>query len=380
MSTIGRFCELNQLAEERRLEFGLDFRKPEYRREVFHRFYQFHLRYKAHPGAVYYALPMMAEHMGLSDEQKYWMAFVNGNTQNPVTTALILEAFPNRASEDQIAPWFNKHYTLLDFDTDRRHHKKNFLQSVSAYNATIGTDTQEAFFNRLRGSRANMVFAALWEAVTSGYYSFGRLSTFSYLEYLSILCFPLDCPSLLLDDISGSKSHRNGLCKVLGRDDLDWHDSNPTFDGRYSELVLAWLDHEGDLLLQEARERSLGHEWYDQTNYFTLESALCTYKSWHRPNRRYPNVYNDLFHDRIRRVEERWNRDLGVWWQIRERCLPEHLRLEDNPADLGVTAKKQNHYLTTGQVIMMDQEYPEFKNAYNSSVRAKQRFSVRGAI
>lgn len=32
---------------------------------------------------------------------------------------------------------------------------------------------------------------------------------------------------------------------------------------------------------------------------FTLESALCTYKSWHRPNRRYVNVYSDMLHGRI---------------------------------------------------------------------------------
>jgi hypothetical protein len=36
--------------------------------------------------------------------------------------------------------------------------------------------------------------------------------------------------------MKGSQSHRNGLAKVLGRDDLDWHDSNPTgFDGKYTQ-------------------------------------------------------------------------------------------------------------------------------------------------
>jgi hypothetical protein len=32
----------------------------------------------------------------------------------------------------------------------------------------------------------------------------------------------------------------------------------------------------------------------------------CTYKSWHRPNRRYPGVYLDMFHDRIKNAETTW--------------------------------------------------------------------------
>ena len=40
---IGRYCELNNLEEIKDLKVGMDFRKPEYRREVFLRFYEFHL-------------------------------------------------------------------------------------------------------------------------------------------------------------------------------------------------------------------------------------------------------------------------------------------------------------------------------------------------
>jgi hypothetical protein len=44
---IGRYCELNNEIEETKLKYGMDFRKPKYRREVFLRFYEFHLKNKA---------------------------------------------------------------------------------------------------------------------------------------------------------------------------------------------------------------------------------------------------------------------------------------------------------------------------------------------
>jgi hypothetical protein len=46
--------------------------------------------------------------------------------------------------------------------------------------------------------------------------------------------------------------------------------------------------------------------------------------------------------------------------------------LEDNPADVGVKPLKQNHYRLTGQPIMMDRDWPCFKNDYNDKVEAAQ--------
>jgi hypothetical protein len=183
----------------------------------------------------------------------------------------------------------------------------------------------------------------------------------------------IDCDQLFLEDMSGSKSHRNGLAIVLGRDDLDWHDSNPGFNGKYSPETLGWLKEEGAALLAEAKQRAKGKSWAYDVSYFTLESALCTYKSWHRPNRRYPNVYADMFHDRIKKAETHWpGRDFSEFWGARREYLPEHLRLEDNPADVGVKPLKQNHYRLTGQVVMMSEEWPCFRNDYNDKVNEAQ--------
>jgi hypothetical protein len=80
-----------------------------------------------------------------------------------------------------------------------------------------------------------------------------------------------------------------------------------------------------------------------------------------------------MFHDRIKKAESHWpGRDFSEFWDARRQYLPEYLRLEDNPADVGVKPLKQNHYRLTGQVIMLDREWPCFKNDYNDMMNEAQ--------
>ena len=76
-------------------------------------------------------------------------------------------------------------------------------------------------------------FEKVWDFVKENFLSFGRLSAFSYLEYLRIQGLNIECNNLFLDDVNGSRSHRNGLCMVLGRDDLDWY----CFKNDYNRLI-----------------------------------------------------------------------------------------------------------------------------------------------
>ena len=359
------------------LSYGLDFRKPEYRREVFLRFYEFHLKYGTHPGCIYFVFPFLFKKYGWDAEQRLWFAFINGNTQNPVTSKIIFDEFPHFASLDhkKLDAWFNSNWPVLAFDADRRHHKKEFIKAVTGYKKLCGDAQAEYFATFMGGDDPHENFRSAWREVRDKFYSFGRLSAFSYLEYIRIMRVgEIDCDQLFLDDMQGSKSHRNGLAIVLGRDDLDWHDSNRSFNGEYTPETLEWLKEEGAALLAEAEQRAKSKPWAYDVSYFTLESALCTYKSWHRPNRRYPNVYADMLHDRIKKAEGHWpGRDFSEFWDARREYLPKHLRLEDNPADAGVKPLKQNHYRLTGQVVMMSEEWPCFKNDYNDRVNAAQR-------
>ena len=373
--TIGRYCSLEGKYEISKLKKGMDFRLPKFRREVFLRFYQFHLKYKSHPGGVYFLMRYLPRVLNWTSEQRLWFAFLNGNTQHPLTSLIIFQRFPDIRTLDQkeLEEWFNRVWARLEFDTDRRHQKSDFLKSVSCYLEAVKGD-QESFFAQYADTSDEYEnFRKLWKVIREEFYSFGRLSTFSYMEYLRIMRVPVDCDQLFLEDMSGSKSHRNGLAKVLGRDDLDWHDSNPTnFKGKYTKEMLGWLKEEGEDLLDEARSRFKGEKFASDVSYFTLESTFCTYKSWHRPNRRYPNVYMDMLYNRIKKSEQRWpEKDFSIFWDARKQYLSSHLLLENNPGDPGLKPVKQNHYRLTGEVIMMDEDWPCFENSFNKEVNQK---------
>lgn len=263
-----------------------------------------------------------------------------------------------------------ENYTELAYDTDRRYHRKVLPVAVQKY-ADLGARlSQRGMFDQLiEVDDEYRSFRNLWPWIRSEFAYFGRLSTYSYMEYLRIMGLPLDCDQLFLEDLSGSKSHRNGIAKVCGRDDLDWHESNPTFRGKYDPEVMGWLIQEGRMLYVEARVRALGKPWRRDVSYFTLESALCTFKSWFRPNRRYPNVYTDMLYGRIKVAEDAWpDEDLTIFWEAREKCLPKNLLLEANPRDVGLHSDKQNHFWKTGEVVMMDEDWECFRNGYNDAV------------
>lgn len=351
------------------LKPGMDFRLPEHRREVFLRHYLWGCGFRVWPGGVYYVFPALCAKYGWTPEQALWFAFLNGNTQHPITSLILHQICPDPASAKGVRAMlatYRARYDRLAFDTDRRHWKKSLPEAVESYLRAL----QPFGGNQLTMWRAaaEKGFQGVWERATS-LYGFGRLSAFSYAEYLKIMGVPFDCDDLFLADRSGSRSHRNGLCIVTGRDEFDWHSSNPDFDGRYPPELIEKLEAEAWNLLAEARERAVGEDWYGDVNLFTLESALCTYKSWHRPNRRYPNVYNDMLYDRIRKYEERYpGAPTDVFWEIRRLWLPRHLRLEDNPGDPGLSPVKQNWYRTTGQVIMMGHDDPVFWSDFDETV------------
>jgi hypothetical protein len=363
MTEIGRYCKINGEKEVKDLIAGSDFREPKFRREVFLRFYEFHLKYNAHAGAVYYVFPYLFKRFNFTVEQKLWFTFINGCSQNVITTWLIYEQFPDIQNLDikKLRKFFRKNYTKLGWDTDRRYHKNVFEDCVESYIKNLDGMSQEAFFNKYTPSKDKFEnFQPLWDVIRNNFHSFGRLSTFSYMEYLRISGINVDCDDLLFEDISGSKSHRNGLCKVLGRDDLEWFKE----PHKYTPEVINWLKGEADELFKEAKER-IDHP---DVSLFTLETTLCCYKGWHRKNRRYPNVYNDMFFDRIVYAIKQWG-DIGkfdVFWECRDASLPKHLLKEAKKPVYGMDKVKQNHYRLTGEVIMMDREHSCFSNKWNN--------------
>mgnify|MGYP006883059681 CR=1 FL=1 len=351
----------------------VDYRLPEHRREVFFAAYEFHLRYKGMPGFVYGYFPELAKRLYWTQEDKLWFAFLNGCTQNPSTTMTIFERFPSIADLDidEFNEWYfsitnsgKMVWQALIIDMDRRHFRNKIGLAIKAYQDNLNGMSQVEFFKQFTNTGDKFKnFRQLWNAVFKGkginskFYSFGRLSSFSYIEYLWIMGLDIDCDSFFSEDYKGSSSHRNGMCKVLGRDDLDEHRTNPLFEKKVTILhtkeVIAMLDDEMEKLYEEAKFRfALDTDIIGDVSRFTIESQLCNYKSWFRKSRRYPNVYVDMGYDRLMKSEAQpeFDTDMQIFWDIRKDLLPAELRAESDYGNVGVSSYKQNLYRTTGRV------------------------------
>jgi len=356
----------------RSLPIDIDNRLTENRKKIFFTAYEFHLKFKTMPGLVYGYLPYLSKRLNWSEEDKLWFAFLNGCTQNPSTSWIIFNKFPSisKLNIHEFNSWYFSEinsdkklvWQMLPIDMDRRHFRNKVHLAISAYKDNLGGNSQVDFFNRLTNNENKFYnFRKLWNAVFSGigiktkFYSFGRLSSFSYLEYLWISGLNIDCDSFFCEDYSGSSSHRNGMCWLMGREDLDEHKSNPKYEkgkGLHTKEVIEMIDENMENLYQEALERYKGTEIESAVSRFTLESQLCNYKSWHRKSRRYPNVYGDMAYQRLLNVEsmpEFSDINFDIFWDARKSFMPYELRPECDKNNVGLSSYKQNLYRRTGR-------------------------------
>ena len=302
-----------------------DYRLPENRREYFTALYKMNLEERVLPGLVYLYMPELTKRYGWDDEQKLLFAFYNGMTQNPITSLRFMEQLPELppagATLSKFSDWFNTNWENLQFDVDRRYQKKDTVEAIKRYSAVV---------HGMHGSQVKMLtgkrFGDYWLQVRNTYLSFGRLSAFSYLEFCYIMGFGADCDTMFFNDKSGSKSHRNGMLFLLGRDDLVWDKRCEKFgmvshSGDYDNFtgMCSWLERQADEYLLNSAPAD-GH-----TGRFTFESSLCTFKN-HFFGRRYPGVYADLALERIEWAEAR-GVNVDIFKDMRT-ALPKWLRLE----------------------------------------------------
>ena len=71
-----------------------DYRLRENRTEYFDALYNVNLKYGVMPGLVYLYLPELAKRYNWDAEDKLWFAFLNGMTQNPITSLRLMYELP----------------------------------------------------------------------------------------------------------------------------------------------------------------------------------------------------------------------------------------------------------------------------------------------
>ncbi len=303
---------------------NIDYRLRENRMEYFDALYKLNLEKGIMPGLVYLYMPELAKRNNWDSEERLWFAFLNGMTQNPITSLQLFRKLPQVPPGDapliSFTEWFNENWHNLSYDTDRRYQKKDTIEAIKSYAKLVSN------YNSQEEMLSWRSYEDLWNLVRNSYSSFGRLSSFSYLEYVYLNGFGSDCDNLLFEDKSGSKSHRNGMMFLYGADNYIWDKRMPNnFDGEYPEFdkICTWLNEASLSYLEKFKHRnsqtpSIGN--------FTFESNLCTFKN-HFFGRRYPGVYADMAWERICWAEEK-GVDVSEFKDMRAELLPDWLRAE----------------------------------------------------
>jgi len=250
-------------------------------------------------------------------EQKLWIAWIYGTTYYLPTTWVIWNEFPDMelVGSERLREWNNDNYKRLRYQTDTKWNKGHLPAQFESYKQWVGKRSQqEAFEPFLKGS-ASENFDQLWEEVKIKFHKFGRYSTWFYLQTLKQCCgMQIEPGNLMLDDHEGSRSHRNGLCLALGLD--EW------VDKKLTPIELNYIDGQAYYILQEVKQE------FPNTDYFDMETCLCSFKKLFRENHgRYLGYYLDRQAEEIQQCEnDSWNGiDWKPLWDSRTETLPKNL-------------------------------------------------------
>lgn len=312
-------------------------------RERFIRWYAWSLEYKDCDPAIWMA-NYIFDRFEFNIEQRYWLSWLYGNTYYYPTAFILWNEFPDfeLASLDRITKWNAENYKRLRYQTDTKYNKGHLPQMFESYSKTIGKE-QNAFFSSLLKDNEESSYEAISKEVSKKFHKFGRYTTWFYLQTLKYCCgLPITPTSLILDDYSGSRSHRNGLLYALGYE--NW------IDVQLTPAEYNYLEGEAKDILVECRSRfphlASGFEP------FTMETCLCSYKKIFRENNgRYLGYYLDRQSEEIQQVEkDSWyGIDWDVLWDARSETLDSRLSSRE-------TIKKEKFatYLNSGIIERLD--------------------------
>lgn len=290
-------------------------------RETFIRWFAWSVRFKDVDPAVWMT-NYLNERYEHNEEQRFWLAWLYGNTYYLPTSWVIMNEFPDfeLATYERMNDWNTKNFRRLRYQTDTKWSKGHLAEMFKSYRKMIGNKTQSEFFAGFGG------FDDLFEYVQKTQHKFGRYCTWFYLQHLQSTCgmSNLQPKTLLLDDISGSRSHRSGLLLAAGKSESLSVKLKEISRPTTSEI--SWLEGFAADILVEAKERF--PEYADEFTPFTMETCLCSFKKLFRSrDGRYLGYYNDRVSEEIQKVEQDgWDGiEWDVLWQAREETLDPRL-------------------------------------------------------
>jgi hypothetical protein len=331
-------------------KLSMNLLKQENRREAFIRWYAWSLHFKDCDPAVWMT-NYVNDRYEHNDEQKLWLAWLYGNTYYLPTAWVLLNEYPDfeLATVDRMTQWNTTNYKRLRYQTDTKWNKGHLPDMFESYQEFIGDNTQkQKFESYVDENDSTKTFDNLWDAVKNSLYKFGRYSTWFYLQHIHHTCgISMQPSSLMLDDYSGSRSHRNGLLLALGRD-MD-------YDKKLTDYHI--LEKEAEEILLEVRERYPALE--SEANYFTMETCLCSFKKIFRERHgRYLGYYLDRQADEIKKCEaDGWHGiEWEVLWQSRRETIDSRL-----DSKRGVNKELFGHFINTGEMLNLSWMYNDIQ-------------------
>jgi hypothetical protein len=308
-----------------------DYRLIEHRREAFIKWFHWSVHFDDCDPAVFMTnyLFNRFEH---NIEQQLWIAWIYGTTYHFPTAWIIWNEFPDFELVDQerLEQWNAGNYKRLRYQTDTKYNKGHLPAQYASYREWVfkhGNNQREAFSQFVNPSVAAGCsnFNALYAELSENLHKFGRYTTWFYMQALKQCCGMNLLPdSLLLADYSGSRSHRNGLCLALGKD--EW------IDEKLTEDEYAWLEWQAESILEEVYDRvkETRPENLHMVDFFSMETALCSFKKIFRVKHgRYLGYYLDRQAEEISQVEkDGWS---GIFWKPLWDARNEHPILMKRP-------------------------------------------------
>jgi len=267
-------------------------------------------------------------------EQKYWMCWLYANTYNFATAFVIWNEFPDfhLVDMDRLKDWNNKNYKRLRYQVDTNWNKGHFPQMFESYRDWVGEGSQHDKFQSLLTDQPADNFDILWKEAKS-WWKFGRYMAWFYLQTLKHCAgVPMEPSSLMFSDYEGSKSHRNGFCYAIGKDEL------VNVKLRVQQ-VIEFHNRGEDILTVTKQEYP---HLINKVDYFAMETALCSFKKLFRTTEgRYMGYYHDRQAQEIKQVEkDGW---IGINWTPLWQCRQENI----DPKYLGgkIDKEKMKLYL-----------------------------------
>jgi len=239
-------------------------------------------------------------------EQQLWLIWLYGITYYWPTAYIIWNEFPDMelVDIDRLTKWNNENYSRLRYQNDTKWNKGHLPAQFKSYKKWVGDRTQREAFEQHITKDPVETFYNLWD-VANSWHKYGRYTSWFYLQTLNQCTdINLEVDSLWLHDYSGSKSHRNGLCYAVGKD--DW------VDEKLSTTQLDVLNKESKEILNEVKLKFPNVA--TKADFFAMETALCSFKKLFRKrDGRYLGYYLDRQAREIKKVEQdNWT---GIDWQ-----------------------------------------------------------------